>query len=157
MPDSAVFLSERLFKEGQRTIEFFRALKSDQWDRIVYTSGPQWSARDVLAHFVSSEDGYRLLVEDILTGGRGASEDFDIDEYNDEKLAGLDGFSRVALMERFVELRQRTVDLVAGLEQDDLGRSGRHPFLGVAPLADIIKLIYRHNQIHQRDLRKVLR
>ena len=157
MPDTPVFLSERLYKEGQKTIEFFRALNSEQWGRIVYTSGPDWSARDVLAHFVSSEDGFRLLVEDIVKGGSGSSEDFDIDEYNEDKVATLEGVSQAGLMKRFVELRQIAVDLVAGLDQDDLARSGRHPFLGIAPLADIIKLIYRHNQIHQRDLRKVLK
>lgn len=157
MPDTPGFLSQRLYKEGQKTIEFFQALNSDHWGQIVYASGSHWSARDVLAHFVSSEGGFRLLVEDIVSGGKGTAEDFDIDDYNEDKVNALGGLPRAALMQRFVELRQITVDLVASLSQDDLVRSGRHPFLGVAPLADIIKLIYRHNQIHQREMRRVLK
>jgi hypothetical protein len=31
---------------------------------------------------------------------------------------------------------------------------GRHPFLGRAPLSEIIKIIYRHNQIHLREIRQ---
>lgn len=156
MPDTPVFLSERLYKEGQKTIEIFRALTQEQWEQIVYTSTPGWTVRDVLAHFVSAEQGYRLLVEDILSGGNGSPEDFDIDEYNRDKVSALDRTSPQELINYFLEGRKTTVELVAGLEPGDLVREGRHPFLGVAPMADIIKLIYRHNQIHQRELRKVL-
>ncbi len=38
--------------------------------------------------------------------------------------------------------------MVASISQADLTEEGRHPYLGVAPLTDMIKLIYRHNQIH---------
>jgi hypothetical protein len=43
-----------------------------------------------------------------------------------------------------------------GLSADDLVKTGRHPWLGIAPLEDMIQLLYRHNQIHQRDIRKLL-
>jgi hypothetical protein len=46
--------------------------------------------------------------------------------------------------------------MVAEMDNNDLEIQGRHPFLGVAPLSDIIKLIYRHNQIHIREIRKTL-
>ena len=156
MPDTPVFLANRLEKEGKKTLAFFQALTSEQWDQIVYTSGSPWSARDVLAHFVSSEHGFGLLVNNIANGGSGTAEDFDLDDYNEEEVVALKRVRQTELMNRFVSNRQKTVDIVAGLDQDDLARTGQHPFLGVAPLADIIKLIYRHNQIHQRELRKLL-
>ena len=46
--------------------------------------------------------------------------------------------------------------VVAHMTPEDLPKVGRHPFLGAAPLEDIIKLLYRHNQIHQRDVRRLL-
>jgi hypothetical protein len=42
------------------------------------------------------------------------------------------------------------------MQPADLERIGRHPFLGVAPLVEMIKLVYRHNGIHIRDARKLV-
>jgi len=53
-------------------------------------------------------------------------------------------------------VRAQMVALVASMSTDDLARQGRHPFLGQATLSEMIKMVYRHNQIHYRDLRKVL-
>jgi hypothetical protein len=38
-----------------------------------------------------------------------------------------------------------------------LEKTGRHPFLGVTTLREMIKMIYIHNQTHYRDLRRVLK
>jgi hypothetical protein len=43
------------------------------------------------------------------------------------------------------------------MSQNDLERIGRNPFLGEVPLVEIVKLIYRHNQIHLRDLKRLLK
>ena len=59
-------------------------------------------------------------------------------------------------MQRYARVRRATVEKVRSIQDPDLERIGRHPYLGMATLTDIIKLIYRHNQIHQRDFRKML-
>lgn len=46
--------------------------------------------------------------------------------------------------------------LVASFTEEDLQKQGRHPFLGLTTLAEMVKMVYRHNQIHLRDLRKSL-
>ncbi len=60
------------------------------------------------------------------------------------------------LLQRFIQERQALTERVRQMKPEDLLRMGRHPFLGVAPLGEIIKLVYRHNVIHQRDVRKLL-
>jgi hypothetical protein len=60
------------------------------------------------------------------------------------------------LLTRFKEYRRKNIDVVENFRSEDLVKTGRHPFLGVAQLEEIIKLIYRHNQIHLRDIRRVL-
>ena len=149
-------LVERLISEGQKSIAFFHNLSLDQWERTIYTEGSSWTVRQVLAHFVSAEKGFYGLIENILAGGAGTADDFDLDVYNERKVASLMDVSASDLMDQFSEARQRTVELVTEMEQDDLDKKGRHPFLGVTTLADIVKLIYRHNQIHLREVRKVL-
>ena len=156
MSETPEHLKNRLIKEGQKSLDYFRTFSSDEWDRIIYTEGSCWTVHQVLAHFVAAEDGFHQLIEDILAGGSGTPVDFDINTYNERKVEKLIDISASNLMMRFSKVRRRTVGLVAGMDQSDLAKQGRHPFLGVSSLADIIKLIYRHNQIHIREVRKIL-
>ena len=52
--------------------------------------------------------------------------------------------------------KNKTIQLLLELNDSDLAIEGRHPWLGVSPIEEMIKLLYRHNLIHQRDIRKVL-
>jgi hypothetical protein len=154
--DASQRLSDRLRSEGQKTLEFFEALTPEQWDLVVYTEGAGWAILQVLAHFVATEAGITLLVKDILAGGSGSPEDFNLNEYNERRVAKLKDDSAVDLMRQFEEKRGSTARMVAEMSEMDLQRTGRHPFLGIATVEDIIKLMYRHNQIHQREIRKTL-
>ena len=153
MPDTPAFLSERLLHEGEKSIAFFQALTPEQLDQTIYTEGSHWTVRQVLAHFVFSEHSLCRLVENIAAGGQGAPENFDINGYNESKVKGFERTPSPELVEQFRQNRKKTAQVVANLQLDDLQRPGRHPFLGVAPLTEIIKIIYRHNQIHQREIR----
>ena len=156
MPETPERLVERLSSEGQKTLEFFCALSPEQWESTVYSTGSQWNARQVLAHFVSAEDAFIILMQNILEGGSGAPEDFDIDRFNEHEVAMLNLATPAELLEQFAVQRQASARLVARMTPEDLPKVGRHPFLGAVPLEDIIKLLYRHNQIHQRDVRRLL-
>jgi len=156
MPETPAFLSERLLYEGEKSITFFQALSSDQLSQKIYTEGSHWTARQVLAHIASAEHSLYRLIENIAAGGAGSPVDFDIDVYNERKVLELGEISLPELIEKFRQNRQKTAAFVAGLKPEDLQRQGRHPFLGIASLAEIIKIIYRHNQIHQREIRQKL-
>ena len=157
MPETPERLAERLASESQKTLEFFRALSPEQWDCIVYQQGAVWTARHLLAHFVSAEQAIMRLVEDIITGGAGAAEDFDIDGFNAGEVAEWVKRPPEGLLEEFELSRRASVALVRQMQPADLEKSGRHPFLGWVTLEDIIKLLYRHDQIHLRDLRRLLK
>ncbi len=154
MTETSAFLVDRLKSEGDKTSVFFSSLKDENWDSVVYTEGSEWTVRNVMAHFVSAEQGFIRLFKDILAGGKGTAEDFDIDRYNAKQQELLKGVSREELMRFFQDGRSEMVSLVGTLSIEDLQREGRHPFLGLTTLAEMIKMVYRHNQIHHRDLRK---
>jgi hypothetical protein len=59
-------------------------------------------------------------------------------------------------MDLFKDGRSEMISFVGSLSIEDLLREGRHPFLGLTSLAEMIKMVYRHNQIHHRDLRKLI-
>jgi hypothetical protein len=89
MPTRQEFIVKRLSDEGQKTAEFFRGLSADDFAQQVYATGPNWRVRDILAHFVSAEHTFAYYGRQILAGGKGAPEDFVIDEYNAAQVGAL--------------------------------------------------------------------
>jgi hypothetical protein len=156
MPDTPAFLAERLKAEAEKSLEFFRELPENAWQQVIYSEGQAWTPGEVLAHFVATESSLLRLLENVLAGGSGSPQDFDIDAYNQRKVLQLANTPVPELYAQFQHHRQQTAALVESLQPSDLERQGRHPFLGMAPLSEIIKIIYRHNQIHQREIRKAL-
>lgn len=156
MSDTPQGLAERLREEGARVIDFFNNLSSEQWEVCVYKQDSIWNLHELLAHFVSSEVGRRILILDIINGGTGAPKKFNIDDFNQEEVKKLSVESNTILLKRFSQERAILVELVSNLEPADFDCIGNDPFLGEAQLSDIIKLTYRHLQIHLRDARKLL-
>jgi hypothetical protein len=157
MNQTCEFLHERLLQDGEKTVAFFDKLTEKQWKFLVYDNNQvEWKVREVLAHFVASEASFARLIENILAGGHGTPEQFNIDAFNQAELDKLSTHTPAELLVQFQQLRQTTLDLVDGMHQSDLMKVGRHPFLGEVPLSDIIRLIYRHNQIHLRDMKRII-
>ena len=156
MTETADSLTQRLMNGGEKTVGFFEALSPDQWGISIYTEGSCWTVQQVLAHLVAAEVSIVRLVKNILSGGEGTPENFNLDAYNERKVSELQGISPEKLLAEFKSRRAGTVSLVAGLSSADLSRQGRHPWLGVTEVGEIIKLLSLHTQIHQRDIRKVL-
>ena len=150
-------LAEKLKTEGEKFIEFFSGLNESQWQQEVYTEGEMWTIRNVLSHFVTSERGLVKLFEQIRRGGAGAADDFSIDRYNASQQAKTKDLSPVELVEQYKEVRANSVAWVSGLKDEELEIKGRHPFLGETVLREMVKMLYIHNQLHYRDLKKSLK
>jgi uncharacterized damage-inducible protein DinB len=156
MPDTPQALAIRLREEGARVIDFFNDLSKEQWDRSIYIEGTVWTIHDLLAHFVSAEFGRKKLIIDVASGGNGAPPDFEIDKFNQQEVERLSVESNSKLIHRFKLGRNQLVKFVSALRQEDLDIVGNDPFLGEVPLTEIIKLTYRHLQIHLRDARRCI-
>ena len=90
-------------------------------------------------------------------GGPGSPPDFDLDRYNQSRVAKLAGRSVPDLLADLRQVRADTVALVAGLSDDDLARRGNHPALGNdTALADFIRIVFMHVKMHLRDLTRVV-
>jgi hypothetical protein len=156
MGDSPERLAVRLRTEGEKTVAFFQELTPEEMGFQIYESGSNWSVRQILAHFASTELGFADLIDNILSGGAGSPDDFDIDRYNERRVAKLQPVEIVDLLSQFAAAREENIRRVETMQPADMERQGRHPFLGVVPLEEIVKLLYRHNQIHQRDIRRAI-
>lgn len=150
-------LADKLRSEGEKFHSIFAGLTDDQWQMEVYTEGETWTIRNVLSHFVTSERGLLKLFERIRQTGEGASEDFSIDRYNAAQQQRTRELAPQELLEQYKAIRSDAVAWTLSLEESDLEKQGRHPFLGMTTLREMIKMLYLHNQLHYRDMKKVLR
>jgi hypothetical protein len=150
-------LAEKLKKEGEKIFTIFSRFKDSQWDMEVYTEGAAWTIRNILSHLVTSERGLIKLFEQICQGGEGASLDFSIDRYNASMQTRNKDLTETELLEQYQEVRENSVLWVSNLKDAELEIKGRHPFLGVTTIREMVKMLYIHNQTHTRDMKKVLK
>jgi uncharacterized damage-inducible protein DinB len=156
MPATAQLLADRLHSEGGRVMDFFNQLSAEQWKAPIYPQAGDWRMHELLAHIVSAEIGRKELIMSIARGGEGAPPGFDIDQFNQEEVEKLSRETDSYLLELFSRQRDELCRFVAKLEPAALERTGNDPFLGKAPLVEIIRLTYLHLQIHLRDARRCL-
>ena len=50
-----------------------------------------------------------------------------------------------------------SVEWTAGLKDEELDIQGRHPFLGETVIREMVKMLYIHNQLHYRDVKRALK
>jgi hypothetical protein len=150
-------LAARLLTERDKNLEFFRAISDGDWTLHVHGDEGNWTVQHILIHITEAEGSVLRLIQHIIKGGGGVPEDFDLDRYNARKVGELVGSAPAELLDTYSKRRQITADYVRALSADQLLVKGRHPFLGIAQIEDIIKLMYRHVQLHQRDIRKKIK
>ena len=145
-------LLSRLEKGRVKTEALFGELRAEQWSLVVYSEPVLWTARDLLAHFVSAELALLRIAQDLAAGGRGAPEGFEFDAYTAEERDLRAGVPADELLRALAQARQATLDWTAGLADQALDRTGRHPALGEVSLETLLLSIYGHQLFHARDL-----
>ncbi len=150
-------LAEKLKAEGEKIVSIFSGLTDDQWNQEIYTEGTTWTIRNVLSHFVTSERGLIKLFEQIRQGGAGAADDFSIDRYNAAMQERTKEASPRELLEQYRQIRANSIAWVSGLKDEELEIRGRHPFLEITTIREMIKMLYIHNMTHYRDMKKSIR
>ena len=150
-------LIARLGKGTSKTEEAFGRLSDEQWHLTLYESPSLWTVRDLLAHFLSAEEGMLRIARDIARGGPGAPEGFDYNAYNASEQARLEGLSSQELLADLAATREALTAWVTGLGEATLDLRGHHPALGDITLEQLINAIHGHQLMHMRDLQALLR
>ena len=148
-------LAARLEKGRQKTFEIFDALTPGQWQQVLYKD-PTWQVRQLLVHFLSSEEQLLALAQDVAAGGPGAPQDFDYDSFNAHEQSRLDGLSVRELRSMLDLARQHTIAWVRTLDAARLDKIGHHPVLGQVTVETMVLSMYGHQLIHMRDLSRLL-
>lgn len=158
MSEKSERLAAKLLSEGERTTTFFSAIAPEKWTTHVHgDEAHDWDVRAAFEHLILSEESLRSLFRGIATGtGKGAEENFSIDAFNAERKNKLADLSIQQLFERFSYSRNRTAEFVRGLSDAQLALIGRHPAMGICTLEDMLKMIYLHNTMHVKDVKKAI-
>jgi len=156
MSDRRTEISADLVAASEDTVKLYRSLTPEQLQYVIYTEEVRWTARQVLAHLVTIEKSMHALFRDILSGGPGSPEDFDVARFNRNQPRKLDHLPLPELIDRFKAVRQETVAIVAHMAERDLDRLGRHVFLGHDRLERFIRWAYEHARLHEDDVRRAL-
>lgn len=156
MEDRKPDIIQKLSKNGGDTVTFFRSLSLQDLGLQVYQEDADWTVKQVLAHFITIERSMQWLFKNILSGGPGSPEDFDIDRFNRTQPKKLDGYSLDELIDQFEDVRADTIFIVKKMSEEDLDRKGWHVFHGHDKLERFIRWAYEHVNLHVDDIRQVV-
>jgi hypothetical protein len=147
-------LNRKLERNKQRVQDAFGALPPEGWNRKVYDDPAVWTAKDLLAHFVSAERSLLDLAKNIAAGGRGAPEGFDREEYNRREQAAYRLRPPREILDLFTESRDLTLQWLNKLKEEQLDRKGWHPGFGDATLETVLEGIHGHILLHLKDFKQ---
>ena len=156
MKDRRTHIIAELEKNMADSIVFFKSLSPDELGTRVYQDGAKWTVQQVLAHFVTIERTMQWLFKDILAGGPGSPEDFDVERFNRSQPKKLDGLSVDELIAQFKSVREDTISIVDTMSEADFDCEGRHAFHGHGKLERFIHWTYEHVQIHMDDIQNTI-
>jgi DinB superfamily len=118
-------------------------------ERVVawHPAAGEWCAKEVVGHLIEAEQrGFAGRIRILLAERDPALQSWD---QNEVARARRDcARPLAALLEELAGLRRDSAALVAGLRDADLGRSGRHPKVGVLRIADLLQEWVHHDRNH---------
>jgi hypothetical protein len=145
-------LIARLERGLNKSNEILDALDHDGWQEPVVGESDGWTVKDLVAHFIVSEEHLLMIAKDIAAGGEGVPEDIDIDTFNEDQLARQPDRTPDELRVLLGSVREMTIAWVAEQDDETLDCVGRHPTLGESSVETIIFSIYAHQLLHMREL-----
>jgi hypothetical protein len=150
-------LVEKLTRGISKSQEVFRSVEPDLWEQPSFDDPESWDLKDLVAHFIYSEEYILSIAQNISFGGEGSPEDIDIDAFNENGIEKLRHRSVDDLLDTLTETRKASIAWVLELDELELDRVGRHPVLGASNVEAVINSIYAHQLLHMREIAPRLR
>ena len=150
--DRVTTLLTKLERGLTKSHQFFESLHSDRWDSPVSPEAEAWTVRQMLWHFIYSEEYLLRIAQDIAQGGPGVTDLKEIDRFNQQEMEKLPGLAGAELLEYLSRNRKLTMEWVAGLDDSILDLKGGHPTMGPSNVETLIFSIYAHQLLHMREI-----
>jgi uncharacterized damage-inducible protein DinB len=117
----------------------------------------RWSVRLTLAHLGSAQWSHLEVVRRLLDGEPLDLPAFDLDDWNATQVARRADWSVVQILADLEAAQQATLDLLEGMDVQDLDTNGIHPALGEVSVGQVLRVVSVHDGMHRRDVVQLLR
>ena len=115
-----------------------------------------WSIRDNLTHLADAERAHRRFVEAVLASRSTRLEGFDLNRWNEERVARRAAQSVEEILDDLRTQRQETLALIDAIPPDAWDNEGDHPALGRVSVGQVVKVIGVHERMHLKEIRRLL-
>jgi uncharacterized damage-inducible protein DinB len=147
-------IKDRLTAARSRLLSAVAGLDDARWD---WRPGDgRWSARLTLAHVGSAQWSHLEVARRVVDGQTVDLPGFDLDAWNDARVAERAGWSVDQIMVDLEAAQQATFSFLDGLDTEQLALTGTHPALGEISVGQVLRVIAVHDSLHRRDLLRLL-
>ena len=115
-----------------------------------------WNIIDVLRHIQHSEKGVVGQIKQILDGGKGFPENFDLNRYNESQVNKMSHLFLDDIVEKMSENRKNTLQLLTDLNEEDLDVRGNFANQKENSVKTFFKTLFHHQNNHINQIREVL-
>ncbi|HXA41699.1 MAG TPA: DinB family protein [Candidatus Solibacter sp.] len=116
-----------------------------------HSAPDEWCVKECLGHIVEAEGrGFAGRIRQILE--KPGLSIMDWNQVEVQKQRGDDGRALADLVGEFASIRAESVQLVEGLQEEDLAKSCEHNFVGTLRVQDLLHEWIHHDQNHHRQM-----
>jgi hypothetical protein len=116
----------------------------------------RWSARLTLAHVGSAHWSHLEVARRAVAGQTLHLPGFELDAWNNARAAERADWSVAQVLGDLESAQRATFAFMDGLEDSQLEIPGTHPALGEVTVGQVLRVIGLHDNLHRRELLKLL-
>lgn len=147
---------QRLAESRQALFDLLGSLTEQQLATTLYADGSTWTILDLVRHLAQAEKGMTHQIDEIRQGGKGVSDDFDLNRYNARAVIKQQHKSCQQIMAEMGQNRAELLALVDSLQAEDWAKEGRHGSGNIMSIYEIVKIIGIHEKIHAKEIEVAL-
>ncbi|MFO7539840.1 MAG: DinB family protein [Chloroflexota bacterium] len=153
-------LKQRLTHQRQGLLDVLAGLSDEDWQTAVFPDDeeidPPWTVADLVRHVADAELSMTRLMQLIREGGEGVPADFDLNRWNNSRLAKNRHKSPAEVTADMAQQRAALFQFIDSLTPADLEKAGRHGRGTIMTIDQICVLIAGHDKLHLADIKQAV-
>ena len=142
---------DKITKARERLLLAIEGLTEEQ---MTWSPDGEWSIQEILQHVGIAERANVELAKRALAGNPVAMDNFDLDSWNVEQVSQHADQPAADAIEELRCARQKTLERLQGLADEDLSMTLEHPGWGEMTIQQLFRALGTHDLLHRRDILK---
>ncbi len=150
------FYKKQITQVRANLLDLLNSLDEAQLQTQVFSEGNTWTVLDIVAHLLENERAMSIHVHKIRTGRETLPESFDLEEWNASLQERTEPRSLAELLTDMATVRDKTLELLATIEDNEWALQGRHPLRQTITIEQFYETMAGHDSWHIKDIRQAL-